>query len=221
MFHSYKASIIAELSAVSDCNFQKLWLKVQCKKLKSFLLCTVYRPPNSPPNSPITFIEDIEKTFVDSLLLGMEVIIIGDLNCNLQGNCPDGRTLSDFCATFNLTQMVKEPTRVTDKSQTLIDVVLTTNENIINACEVMSSTISHHSLVCLTLKMKAPKPRCTYITVRSSKNYTHTKFIEDLASIPFYIANIFDDLDDHAYVFNSLFLDVLNDHTPIKRVKIK
>ena len=66
--------------------------------------------------------------------------------------------------------------------------------------------------------MKAPKPRCTYITVRSYKNYTHAKFIEDLASIPFYIANIFDDLDDHVYV---LFLDVLNDHAPMKEVKIK
>ena len=108
---TYKASITIELSAFSYCNFQQLWLKVQCKKLKSFLLCTIYRPPNSP----ITFLEDIEKTFVDFLLLGMEVIIIGDLNCNLQGNCPDGRALSDFCATFNLTQMVKEPTRVTDK----------------------------------------------------------------------------------------------------------
>ena len=41
---TYKASVITELSAVSDCNFQQLWLKVQCKKLKSFLLCTVYRP---------------------------------------------------------------------------------------------------------------------------------------------------------------------------------
>ena len=79
---TYKASVITELSAVSDCNFPQLWLKVQCKKLKSFLLCTVYRPPNSPS----TFLEDKEKTFVDSLLLGMEVIIIGDLNCNLQRN---------------------------------------------------------------------------------------------------------------------------------------
>ena len=94
---TYKASVITELSAVSDSNFQQLWLKVQCKKLKSFPLCTVYRPPNSP----ITFLEDIEKPFVDSLLLGMEVIIIGDLNCNLQGNCPDRRALSEFCSTFN------------------------------------------------------------------------------------------------------------------------
>ena len=55
----YKASVVTEFSAVSDCNFQQLWLKVQCKKLKSFLLCTVYRPPNSP----ISFLEDLEKSF--------------------------------------------------------------------------------------------------------------------------------------------------------------
>ena len=73
------------------------------------------------------------------------------------------------------------------------------------------NVISDQSLVCVTLIMKVPKPCCTYITIRSYKNYTHAKFIEDLASIPFYIANIFDDLDDHVYVFISLFLDVLND----------
>ena len=213
----YKASVVTEFSAVSDCNFQQLWLKVQCKKLKSFLLCTVYRPPNSP----ISFLEDLEKAFLDSLLAGMEVIIIGDLNCNLQGNCPDGRALFDFCSTLNLTQLVKEPTRVTERSQTLIDIVLTTNMNIVNSCEVKSSTISDHSLVCVTLKFKAAKPRCSYITARSYKNYTHTKFIDDLASAPFHIANIFDDLDDQVHVFSSLFLDVLNDHAPIKRIKIK
>ena len=83
----------------------------------------------------------------------------------------------DFCCTFNLTQLVKEPTRVTDESQTLFNVVLTTNENIVNACEVKPSTIGHHSLVCVTLKLKAPKLSCSYIT----KNYTHAKFIEVLA----------------------------------------
>ena len=83
----------------------------------------------------------------------------------------------------------------------------------------MSSAISDHSLVCVTLKMKAPKPRCTYITVRSYKNYTHAKFIEDLASIPFYIANIFDDLDDHVYVFNSLFLDVRSNEASKNKIK--
>lgn len=74
---------------------------------------------------------------MDSLLTGMEFIIIGDLNCNLQGNCSDGRALSNFCSALNLTQLVKETTRVTETSQTLIDIALTTNKNIINACEVL------------------------------------------------------------------------------------
>ena len=85
----YKASIVTESSSNSDSNFQQLWLKVQCKKLKSFLLCTAaYRPPNSP----ISALEDLKNAFVDSVLKDMEVIIIGDLNCNLQGNCSDGRS---------------------------------------------------------------------------------------------------------------------------------
>ena len=53
---------------------------------------------------------------------------------------------------LNLNKIKKEKAN----KQTLIDVVLTTNENIVNACEVMSSAISDHSLVCVTLKMKAP-----------------------------------------------------------------
>ena len=136
--------------------------------------------------------------------------------------------ITSFKTVILLSQMkrrISQPECISEyarfKNLPLIDVVLTTNENIVNACQVMSSTISDHSLVCVTLKLKAPKPRCTYITVRSYKNYTHTKFIEDLPSVPFYTANIFDDLDDHVYVFNSLFLDVLNDHAPVKRVKIK
>ena len=45
--------------------------------------------------------------------------------------------------------------------------------------------------------------------------------MEDLASAPFHIADIFDELEDQVYVFNSLFLGALNEHAPIRRVKLK
>ena len=64
---------------------------------------------------------------------GLHAIILGDLNCNVLGSDPDDRALSDFCSTFGLSQLVKTPTRVTEKSKSLIDVALTTNENIIYA----------------------------------------------------------------------------------------
>ena len=189
---------------------------MQCKKFKSFLLCTVYRPPDAP----IDFLENLSETFVDSLLHGSNVIILGDLNCNLIGGDPDGHALSDFCSTFGLSQLVKTATRVTEKSKSLIDVALTTNENIIYACDVMQSAISDHSLVSLTLKLKTPRPRISFVTTRSYKNYDHDSFIEDLANVPFHIVNLFDDPDDQVHAFNCLFQNVLNNHAPIKQIKI-
>ena len=112
----HKPSVIEKWSLLSESNFQQLWLKVQCKKFKSFLLCTVYRPLDAP----IDFLEGLSETFVDSLLHGSNVLILGDLNCNVLGTDPDGRTLINFCSTFGLTQVVKTATRVTENSKSLI-----------------------------------------------------------------------------------------------------
>ena len=114
----YKACVIEKWSSVSESNFQQLQLKVQCKKFKSFLLCTVYRPPDAP----IDFYENLSETFVHSLLHGLNVIILGDLDCNLIGGDLDGHALSDFCSTFGQLQLVKTAKRVTEKSKSLIDV---------------------------------------------------------------------------------------------------
>ena len=81
------------------------------------------------------------------------MLILEDLNCNVLGTTdPEGRALINFCSTFGLTQLVKTATRVTENSKSLIDVALTTNENIIYASDVIQSAISDHSLVNLTLK---------------------------------------------------------------------
>ena len=88
---------------------------------------------------------------------------------------------------------------MTEESKSLIDVALTSNENIIHACDVMQSAISDHSLVGLSLKSKTPRPRISFVTTRSYKNYDHDTFIEDLANVPFHIVNLFDDLDGQVH----------------------
>ena len=106
----YKASVIGNLSNISENSFQQLWLKVNCKKLKSFLLCMV----------------------------GSEVVILGDLNCNVLEDCYEGRALNEFCFTFNLTQLAESPTRVTETSKSMIDIVLMTNKDFVENCDVKS-----------------------------------------------------------------------------------
>ena len=177
----YKASVIGNLSNISENSFQQLWLEVSCKKFKSFLLCMVYRPPNTP----ISFLETLSKSFMDSLLVGSEVVILGDLNCNVLEACYEGRALIEFCSTFNLTQLVESPTRVTETCKSIIDIVLTTNKDFVENCVVTSSSISNHNLVCFNLKLTAPRPHRSYVTIRSYKNCDCDNFLVDLSRVHF------------------------------------
>ena len=120
MRNCFKASIIDNLSTTTDTNSQQLWLKVKCRKTKSFVLCAAYRPGSV---SMSRFLDDFSASFMDSLLLGMEVLITGDLNADVLpgSSCLESRALMDLCNSFNLSQLVTKPTRTTDTSKTLID----------------------------------------------------------------------------------------------------
>ena len=41
-----KAQILKDLSGTSTTWFQQLWVQVQYKKIRSFVICAVYRPPD-------------------------------------------------------------------------------------------------------------------------------------------------------------------------------
>ena len=117
--------------------------------------------------------------------------------------------------------MVKSPTRVTETLKSIIDVVLTTNKSIISSWCVKVCAISDHNLVCISMKLKAPRSRYAYISTRSYKHYDTNKFLSDLECVPFHMVEFFNDFDDRVYAFNCLFLEALKDHAPIKRINIK
>ena len=74
--------------------FQQLWLQVQHKNLKSFLVCAAYRPPDC---SVEYFEGEFTNTYTKALTLGMEIFVLGDLNCDLMNSCREGNTLKDLC----------------------------------------------------------------------------------------------------------------------------
>ena len=214
---NYKVSSMENVSSVSDNHFQQLWLKVRSRCYKSFVICTVYRPPSTPLN----FTDDLANSLLESLLLGLDFIILGDLNCNLLRDNAESLALNDLCSTFILTQLINKPTRVTENGESLIDVVMTTNEKLIASNEVLMSTISDHNLVHISLKLKKPRIKPCCVTTRSYTNYNVDNFLRDLSYTPFHIISLFDDFNDQVDVFNELFLEVLNQHAPVKRVKIR
>ena len=155
------------------------------------------------------------------LLHGNDIIILGDLNCNSLDDTVDSRTLKELCASFNLTQLVKEPTSITETKRSLIDVIMTTDPILAESCSVVTSSISDHSLVEVTLKISRPKVKAKYVAPRSYSGNAPNSFCEDFSLVPWHMVHFFDDTDFQGEAFNSLFLDVLDQHAPIKRLKIK
>ena len=187
------------------------------RSYKSFLICNTYRPPNTPTSC----FESLTKSLTDALLLDLVIIVLGDLNCNLLTSNSEANLLRDIISTFNLNQLIEKPTRVTETTKSLIDVIMSTNKNIVSHTDVLASSISDHHLVYLVLKLKTPRLKPSYVTIRSYVSYNADRFCEDLAFVPFHVISMFDDFDDQVDTFNALFTDILDDHAPIKRVKIK
>ena len=101
---SDKTELLRDISGMSTNGFHHLRLNVQVKNLKSVLICTVYRPPDV---STDCFDTDLSPSLITTSLLNKPTYIIGDLNCNLlKPNIPESVALTNFCRTFNLTQMV-------------------------------------------------------------------------------------------------------------------
>ena len=138
---SLKSNHNKELTNTSESNFQQLWIKLQNKKMKTIIICVIYRPPDCPLNC---IQDDFRQNYVRALSMNKPIFILGDMNCKLLKNCPEKRAITDLCNELNLKQLIKEPTRITDTSQSLIDVILVSPETVVLESGVLDSAISNH-----------------------------------------------------------------------------
>ena len=90
-----------------------------CKpRSRPFLISVWYRPPNSEMKLFDFFEIFLSKCDAES----KELIVIGDINCNMIKSPKDSSTkkLIFLSALYNLEQLIKEPTRVTSTSSSLM-----------------------------------------------------------------------------------------------------
>ena len=107
--------------SVTNEEFEAVWLEIKKNiKSKNILCCCAYRHPSSPPER---FIEHIE-TVLHNLVREKKIIfMLGDFNINLL-NCvshPASETFLNMMNSNYLLPYILQPTRVTDRSATLID----------------------------------------------------------------------------------------------------
>lgn len=210
------SSLSSELIApsVGPLNFECLFVKVSLHQNKRLIIGNIYRPPNSPSDSTVNIL-----TTINSLNCSDEMMVLGDFNSNwLDRSSLKERTQFE---SLNLTQLIKEPTRIAGSSKSLLDWILVTHPNRIANSGVLPDCFSDHSIIFCVWKIRLPRLPPKVIQVRQYHHFNAEAFIQDLLNINWHRFELIPYAEDAWNFFYTEVLKVIDKHAPLASVKVK
>ena len=117
-----------------------------------FLLCGIYRPKNAG----IELWNSIERTFENlNTSSTKDIVILGDFNGNMHSNNLPNR-MQNVILSYDLCQLIDEPTHFTENSSSLIDLSIVNNPLNVLFSDVTSPIVPNlarcHCPILVTLK---------------------------------------------------------------------
>lgn len=139
-------------------NFEGMWLEILAKNEKLFLL-VIYRTESS---TTVDFWQDLQGDIGNvRSLYNPKIMLIGDLNADPKTR--HGKLLAEFAESNFFTMHIKEPTRVSQNSSSVLDQILTNFPQMVSEALVCSPVSnSDHCLISTTIKFKS-KNKKAYI----------------------------------------------------------
>ena len=186
---NYLAAI--QLRHLENPALEAIWIKLH-RKTTSAAIGLVDRAPNENG-----FFDEFSKQVEQCRLKNKNLILIGDFNVNFLDQVANTGTdfsnneatsttnkLQSILSQFELSVVNKEPTRVTETSATLIDLVITNRPRWIKNSRVLDIGISDHKLVASTPSLKVTRPKPKIVETRNYKSFDEEKFQRDLQEAP-------------------------------------
>ena len=170
------------------------------------------------------FITSCEMAAERMLAKRKEIIFAGDYNMDMNLS-PDNvrgphQALSNFCDQFCLTNVIREPTRITARSESLLDVILVSHPERFACYGNLKLGLSDHDLVFAVRKQKLTKPKARILDYRSTKDLNANVFITALKDVQWDSAYAFDNPDDVWSHWAALLQQVIDKHAPVKRMRL-
>ena len=129
--------------------------------------------------------------------------------------------ITDWLEINGLKNIIKEPTCFKG-CLSLIDVIITNKpKRFQNSVSVDTGLSDFHNMVCVSTKFHLPKHKETTISYRSYKSFDRSNYLHDLSVAPFHVAEIFDDIDDSYWFWNTMMRDITNVYAPVKTRTLK
>ena len=200
-----------------------IWIEIQsghrstCKSTDSLLICFLYR--HSKCNSK--WYDDFCDMMDTAWLLQKEILLMGDLNMDLLKLCSKWQNIF---TSYNLTQCVSLPTRITQKCCTLLDHIYSSNINSLREICIPTVGCSDHNALCVTWRkrgFKIPKTSHILVMFRSFKKFDLHSFQSDLQAAPFTNIYSYTNPDEAVLFWSKTLLKVVNKHIPFIKKRVK
>lgn len=114
-----------------------------------------------------------------------------------------GKRLVKILKSQNLHNIIKEPTRITQKTQTLIDLFITSKKELIQESGVIHLGISDHSLIYGVYKILVEKEKPVFKKVKNFKGMDLAAFNKSLEDAPWSVCSVFEDVDGHVWAWEN------------------
>ena len=186
---------------------------------RSFRVGTWYRPRNSNFDLFAEYSSFIEKCDYEN----KQIIILGDMNCDYLKDPinPHTRKLQFLSSVYQLEQLIFEPTRVTKKSSTLIDLAFTNDMNNIAKSGVILNGMSDHYIIYVVRKFVPQKRQEIRKEVRNLKYFVTEHFTYDLLKIPWEDIEECNNPNMAWKILKSNFNTILDKHASIRHKRTK
>ena len=210
------------------------FFEILIPKVKPIAIGIIYRPP-----SKNIFLNIFSNEFQQIDSKTNEIYLLGDFNINLLQN---GKFIlkenhsyklkssssafvnkyKEFCQIFSLTEIIKEPTRITCSTSTMLDHILTNSSEKVSQKGVIDVGISDHQLIYCTRKIKRIKHNMhNQIQVRSLKKHSADIFTNALKTVRFPNYNIFSNVNVAYSDLLNKISDTIDRVAPMKEIRIK
>lgn len=136
----------------------------------------IYHSPSSSDSEFIDFLEEV----CNNELLNDNIIIMGDFNMDMKVNNYSQDRLIRVMNSVGLKQLVHEPTRITNSSETITDLIFTNMNVEVNVCH--EPKITDHSMVEVYWNVNSVRNEDRKILCRNYKRMDADEFMRLIVS---------------------------------------
>ena len=204
-------------SDLNNPGLEDLWFEILLPKSKPLYIGVCYRTNNN--TKCFTCLENT----LSKLRSDCDLIVLGDFNvCLIKNKGKLGSSYKQLLNFFSCKQLIKEPTRITETSSSLLDHIFTNNSDKIYQSGVLNVGISDHLIIFCSRKIiRGQIGKHKTIKIRSLKKYSSFEFLNKLRRVDWSTVTNCTNVNEAWDKFQTIFFVVLDEVAPIKNIRIK